>query len=185
VCCTPAADAVVRDLSTGAEHHIGVADGSVVSTSWSLDSSRLVLTVARNSVGDSALIVTATESGRRSADELSHAPDAGCIISRAVFDAAGIAVIEECPSESMFPARLVQLDATGRQTVRRGTASVCSNGASLVPDAAGTQLLVSGTTTCGGSGAPIDVVESWDGENRRAIGRYVIPQQFVQSAVWR
>jgi hypothetical protein len=41
---------------------------------------------------------------------------------------------------------------------------------------------VTATTSCGGPGMPVDVVQMWNGQHSRDVGRHVNPQQFVSAA---
>jgi hypothetical protein len=50
-------------------------------------------------------------------------------VQQAIFDAAGVAILEGCPDTVIVPARLIQLDPTGRHPTWRASTGLCPNGA--------------------------------------------------------
>lgn len=177
---------VVRDLASGAEHSIGVPGASATRVGWRSDSAQLVVTVMfpvqRGAADDPGfLVVPAEAAGPKSRSSVRRAPDRGCVVEAAVFASSGIQLVEGCPDTVTGPARLVQLLDAGPRVLWRANTGLCPNGMTLANDPEG-QLLVTATTTCGGPGAPVDVVQSWTGQHVREIGRYVNPAQFVVAA---
>lgn len=79
------------------------------------------------------------------------------------------------------PARLVQLVGDGPAVQWRTSTALCPNGMTVAYDPQG-RLLVTSTTRCGGVGAPVDVVQMWNRQRSREVGRYLNPQQFVSAA---
>lgn len=160
----------------------------MASPSWSPDGRRLLVTVlfstAGQGEGSGFVVSAAAASARLPVAAVARAPDRGCVVATAALSAAGIAVLEGCPDTVTGSARLVQLYADGAQVAWRATTGLCPNGGSIVPDRTGRRLLISGTAQCRAPGAPVDVVQAWDGSQGGQLGRYVNPEQFVESAVW-
>ncbi len=79
---------------------------------------------------------------------------------------------------------MTQLDPTTHHTTWRTRTRLCPNGATIVANRPGTQLLLTATTHCGGNDAPVAVVQSWTGPHPHEVARYTDPQQFVTAAAW-
>lgn len=176
----------VRDLASGAEHTIGVPGAIATRVGWRSDSAQLVVTVmfsVQRSAADGPgfVVVPVEASGPQPRVSVQRAPDSGCVVEAAVFASSGIQLVEGCPDTVTGPARLVQLLDAGPRVLWRANTGLCPNGMTLAHDPEG-PLLVTATTTCGGPGAPVDVVQSWTGQQVREIGRYVNPEQFVVAA---
>jgi hypothetical protein len=177
---------VVRDLATGGERRVSVPGASVWRVAWSADGAQLGFTVGFQSepsgldAADYAVVAADTD-GPQALSVLRRSPDPGCLVEAIAFDDAGVALIEGCPDEITASARLAQLVGTGPRVLWRADTGLCPNGMTLAYERAG-RLLTTATTTCGGAGAPVDVVQLWTGQHPRELGRYVNPQQFVDAA---
>lgn len=185
--CTDAFAEVValRDLSSGEERRISVPRTSAGSVRWSTSGESLVFTVIypeQSSASDvpGYVVVPADAEGVQPATAVRRAPDPGCVVQSAVFSPAGLQLIEGCPNTVTGPARLVQLTQDGAVTWREDT-GLCPNGLTAAYGPQG-RLLVTGTTSCGGAAAQVDVVQAWEGRERHEIARYGNPQQFVSAA---
>ncbi len=180
---------VVRDLASGRERRLSVSSGSAIAPSWSMDGTRLLFSVffpTQHGEADAPgfVVAAARAGGQQPRTVVRHSPDPGCVVGRAAFDRAGIAIVEGCPTIVTAPARLVQLDAFGRHVLWRATTGLCPNGSTVLADSVGRRLLVTGTVVCGGDGVPVDVVQAWTGPAVSVLGRYTNPQQFVDAASW-
>jgi hypothetical protein len=100
---------------------------------------------------------------------------------QATFDATGIALLEGCPDSGGL-GWLAQLDPTAHHSTWRTRTRLCPNGATIVANRPGTQLLLTATTHCGGNDTPVDVVQTWAGPHPREVARYTNPQHFVTAA---
>jgi hypothetical protein len=177
---------VVRDLASGAERHVWIPGTSAGRVHWRGDGRQLVFTVIPDeqpglSEVPSYVVVPSDADGAQPSSAVRHAPDQGCVVENAVYSRSGIQLIEGCPDLVTAPARLVQLVGDGPAVEWRTRIVLCPDGMTVAYDPQG-RLLVTSTTTCGGPGAPVDVVQMWDGRHSRDVGRYVNPQQFVSSA---
>jgi hypothetical protein len=177
---------VVRDLATGAERHVWVPRTSATWVHWRGDGRQLVFTVMypeqrSDSDAPSYVVVPSGADGPQPSSTVRRAPDHSCVVENAVYSRSGIQLVEGCPDLVTAPARLVQLSGDGPAVEWRTSAHLCPNGMTAAYDPQG-RLLVTSTTTCGGPGAPVDVVQMWDGRHYREVGRYVNPQQFVSAA---
>ncbi len=178
---------IIRDLATGSQRHISVPGASVQRITWSTDGTQLGFTVMFPSQPPSDIdaanyaVVAADTHGPQAPAVLRRAPDPGCLVEAVAFDDAGLALTEGCPDEVTAPARLVHLAGAGPGVLWRADTGLCPNGMSLAYERAH-QLLITATTTCGGAGLPVDVVQLWTGEQPRELGRYVNPQQLVDAA---
>jgi hypothetical protein len=177
---------VVRDLTTGAERHVWAAGTSATRVHWRGDGRELVFTViypdecSPSDVPGYVVVPSGTD-GAQPSTAVRGAADHGCVVENAVYSRSGILLVEGCPDEVTAPARLVQLIGDGPAIAWRISTALCPNGLTAAYDPPG-RLLLTATTSCGGPGAPVDVVQRWDGQHPRDVGRYVNPQQFVSGA---
>jgi hypothetical protein len=183
---TFAQQVVVRELSSGRERHIFVPQASTVRVAWRGDGAQLVFTVMypQQRTGanvPSYVVVPANADGPQPVSAVHRAPDPGCMVEAAVFASPGIQLVEGCPDVVTAPARLVQLVDAGPGVRWREDTGLCPNGMTLAHDPSD-RLLVTSTTTCGAAGTPVEVVQSWTGQQSRELGRYVNPQQFLEAA---
>jgi hypothetical protein len=183
---------VVRDMVSGRQRQLSVPGTSAGALSWSPDGTQFMFGVEYHQHLPHAspaqiagfVMVASDAAGPLSTADVLPAPDSTCVAVATVFDHSGVALLEGCPDDVTAPAPLVQLGPSGRSVVWRANTGLCPGGASVVPDRTGDRLLISATATCGGPGAPVDVVQVWTGQHSQEIGRYTNPQQFVQGAVW-
>jgi hypothetical protein len=180
---------VVRSLSSQREHRISAVDGWVWHPGWSPDSRQIIFTVRfsvyRGPADRAAFAVVPSDASiqvPRSA--LKHAPTPNCSVLQATFDAAGLALLEGCPDD-LGAGWLTQLDPPTRQhSLWRSRTRLCPNGATIVANRPGTDLLLTATTHCGGVDPMVDVVQTWSGPQPHEVGRYTNGQQFVFAAAW-
>ncbi len=186
--CTAATFAdrvVVRDLVAGTERHVWVPRTSATGVHWRGDGRQLVFTVMypqQSSRSDvpGYVVVPSGGDGAQPASAVRRAPDRGCVVENALYSRSGIQLVEGCPDTVTAPARLVQLAGDGPAVEWRASTALCPNGMRAAYDPQG-RLLVTSTTRCGG-GVPVDVVQMWDGQHSREVGRYANPRQFVSAA---
>jgi hypothetical protein len=177
---------VVRDLATGAERHVWVPGTSATRVDWRGDGRQLIFTLiypeqrGRSDV-PSYVVVPSGADGAQPSSGIRRAPDHGCVIQNAVYSRPGIQLVEGCPDVVTTPARLVQLRGDGPEVEWRTSTGLCANGMTAAYDPRG-RLLLTATTSCGGAAARVDVVQMWNGQHSRDVGRYVNPQQFVSAA---
>lgn len=186
--CTAMFDArvVVRDLAAGTERHVWAPRTSAGSVRWRSDGRQLVFTVMYPSQRTgtdvpSYVVVPSSADGAQPSSAVRRAPDPGCVVENALYSPSGIQLVEGCPNIVTAPARLVQLVGDGPAVAWRTSTALCPNGMTAAYDPQG-RLLVTSTTSCGGAGAPVDVVQMWNGQHSREVGRYTNPQQFVSAA---
>ena len=175
---------VVRNVKSGAERHIWVPGTTAAfHLAWRSDGTELVFAVGRSWAKPTGYVVTASDAdGPQPVAAVRPAPDAGCVIENVAFPVGGVQLIEGCPDVVTVPARLVQLDGDGPTVSWRADTGLCPNGMTARHDPSG-RLLLTATTTCGGSSAPVDVVQMWTGPtSHQEVGRYVNPRQFVSAA---
>jgi hypothetical protein len=150
-----------------------------------VDGAQLVFMVAfENQAGVwGYVVVPADANGPQAPSAVHQAPDRGCAVKAAVFAQAAVQLVEGCPNTWTGSAQLVQLVSAGPSVAWRADTGLCPGPMTLAHDPSG-RLLVTSTTTCGGSpgGPPVDVVQLWTGRHWRELGRYVNPQQFVAAA---
>ena len=188
--CTSAysTEVVVRSLTSQREHRISAVDGGANHPGWSPDSRQIIFTVGfsvyRGPADRAAFAVVPSDASTQvPRPALKHAATRNCSVMQATFDAAGIALLEGCPDFDGL-GWLTQLDPTTHHTIWRTRTRLCPNGATIVANRPGTQLLLTATTHCGGNDAPVDVVQTWTGPHPHEVARYTDPQQFVTAAAW-
>jgi hypothetical protein len=188
--CTSAysTEVVVRSLTSQREHRISAVEAWAGHPGWSPDSSQIIFTarfsVYRGPNDRSAFAVVPSDASTQvPRAALRHAPTPNCSVLQATFDATGIALLEGCPDD-LGAGWLAQLDLTSQQSIWRTRTRLCPNGATIVANRPGTQLLLTATTHCGGNATPVDVVQTWTGPHPHEVARYTNPQQFVFAAVW-
>jgi hypothetical protein len=183
---TFAGHVVVRDLATGSERQIWVPGTSATRVGWRGDGRQLVFTVMSDEqLGRSEVpayvVVPSDADGAQPSSAARRAPDRGCVLENALYSRSGIQLVAGCPDVVTTPARLVQLVGDGPAVEWRTSAALCPNGMTAAYGSQG-RLLVTATTSCGGPGMPVDVVQMWNGQHSRDVGRHVNPQQFVSAA---
>jgi hypothetical protein len=179
---------VVRSLTSQREHRIGAVDGWAWHPGWSPDSRQIIFTVRfsvyRGPADRAAFAVVPSDASTQiPRAALKHAPTPNCSVLQATFDAAGLALLEGCPDD-LGAGWLTQLDPTRQHSLWRTRTRLCPNGATIVANRPGTDLLLTATTHCGGNDPIVDVVQTWPGPQPHEVGRYTNGQQFVFAAAW-
>gem|GEM_PF-3028703 len=178
-----AQEVVVHDLATDRERMIRVEHAVPTGIGWRADGMALVLSVSFADPTRAAgfLVAAANVEGTQPESAVRAAPDRGCVVEAATSGELGVQLVEGCPDLATVPARLLQLVGAGPTVAWRADIQLCPRGMTLAHDLSG-GLLVSSTTSCGGAGDPVDVVQLWIGRTARELGRYSNPDQVVNEA---
>jgi hypothetical protein len=172
---------VIHDLGSDRERSVSITRDAIGGIAWSPAGAALVLTVEDAGGPAGYLVLPVSASGPQPAAAVRSAPDTGCVVVAASYAAAGVQLVEGCPNRTTAPARLVQLAGAGPMVSWREDTGLCPNGLAAVRDPAGA-LVLSAPTQCGGTGAPVDVVQVWTGRTPREVARYANPDQSVSDA---